>query len=164
MNFKRNLYGNLYVIRPLVYAVAIGSAAAISYCTMKKMPMVNEPVDAGYKPQSADAGSNNLPENVLLEVGVYTGLVDGKLAEYKVEAGHCFLKLYVSASKSILIEDDDCDNTANSVSNYTRGDLEEVGRTEKFDALLREGQKLVRPKNNKGKQDLQKAIDDLLRP
>lgn len=143
-------------MRPLVLiSVAIVGVAALSYCPKKEMPRVNEP---------ADAGSNNLSENGLLEVGVYSGVVDGKSAEYKVEAGHCFLKLYVSASKSIGIDDYDCDNTADKVQGYSRSDLEEVGRTEKFNSLLMEGQKLARPENNKAKHDLQKALDDLLKP
>lgn len=157
--------GNLYVIRPLILmSITLGGVAALSYCTKKEMPEANEPADAGYKPEPADAGNNNLPEMEQLEVGVYSGVVDGKPAEYKVEAGHCFLKLYVSASKSLQIVDHSCDNTADIVRGYGRMDLEKVGRTEKFDALLMEGQKLARPENNKAKQDLQKALDDLLRP
>lgn len=100
-----------------------------------------------------------------LEVGEYTGMVNGKPAKYEVTAsGSCYLTLRIAPANNVFIVDSGCDNTADTVDEkYERKHLEAAGRTEKFDSLLRDGQELVKPKN-KVKHDYQKELDDLLNP
>ncbi len=120
-------------------------------------------------------GNAESKETETLEQGMYHGVVDGIPAEYEVTEGRCILTLHRSTLKTKItkIYDNYCDHTADGVdgvslsgttSEYTRADLMKAGRTGKFDAILRKGHKLVRPVKDKKIKDIQKELDDLLKP
>ncbi len=111
------------------------------------------------------------------EADVYTGQVDGTSARYEVtEAGTCILELkyfpmsliegehYINPTEE-YIRDYDCDNFVDAVDSYINPQVAEhynretlenmktvngMYTVELYDALLRQGRKLVKPENKVG--------------